>query len=355
MSHPEDSDVEDAKDYKRGGYHTVAIGDTLGKYTVVRKLGWGHFSTVWLCKGEKSHVALKVMKSAKKYTETAKDELKLLKKVSQTAANFEVNVVCLVDDFRHFGPNGTHICIAMEVLGHNLLKLIRKFPKGVSSSIVRRIASQVLSGLAFLHDECEIIHTDLKPENIMIVLPPKNMDALINGVVMPMEDYSDIRVKIADLGNACWTFKHFTEDIQTRQYRSPEVLLGASYNVSTDIWSLGCILFELLTGDYLFDPHSSDEYTRDEDHMAQILELLGKVPNHKIHGKYARDIFTRKGELRNIEELNYWPLHRVLEEKYNFREKSAQQTAEFLLTLLDFDWKKRIRAADALKLEWLNK
>ncbi len=67
---------------------------------------------------------------------------------------------------------------------------------------------------------------------------------------------SELRVKIADLGNACWTYHHFTEDIQTRQYRSLEVLIGAGYGPPADIWSTACMAFELATGDYLFEPHS---------------------------------------------------------------------------------------------------
>lgn len=83
-------------------------------------------------------------------------------------------------------------------------------------------------------------------------------------------------MKIADLGNACWVHKHFTEDIQTRQYRSLEVLIGSGYNTPADIWSTACMAFELATGDYLFEPHSGEEYTRDEDHIALIIELLGR-------------------------------------------------------------------------------
>lgn len=70
------------------------------------------------------------------------------------------------------------------------------------------------------------------------------------------QEYADCKVKVVDLGNACWTFKHFTDDIQTRQYRSPEVIVGAKYHTSADMWSLGCIVFELLTGDLLFDPRA---------------------------------------------------------------------------------------------------
>jgi hypothetical protein len=73
-----------------------------------------------------------------------------------------------------------------------------------------------------------------------------------------------ITVKIADLGNACWTHHHFTDDIQTRQYRCLEVLIGSEYGPPADIWSIACMTFELATGDYLFEPHSGGNYTRDE-------------------------------------------------------------------------------------------
>lgn len=74
----------------------------------------------------------------------------------------------------------------------------------------------------------------------------------------------DLQCKIVDLGNACWTYKQFTSDIQTRQYRCPEVLLGSKYSTSTDMWSFACIVFKLATGDVLFDPHSGDDFDRDE-------------------------------------------------------------------------------------------
>ena len=74
----------------------------------------------------------------------------------------------------------------------------------------------------------------------------------------------DLNCKLVDFGNACWTYKQFTNDIQTRQYRCPEVILGSKYSTSADLWSFACICFELATGDVLFDPHSGDNFDRDE-------------------------------------------------------------------------------------------
>merc|ERR1712137_689955 len=89
--------------------------------------------------------------------------------------------------------------------------------------------------------------------------------------------HEEVMFKVADLGNACWIDKHFSDDIQTRQYRSPETIINAGYCTSADIWSLACMLFELVTGDYLFDPKASEEYPRDEDHLALFVEL-GPMP-----------------------------------------------------------------------------
>merc|ERR1719422_2002365 len=108
----------------------------------------------------------------------------------------------------------------------------------------------------------------------------------------------DLQVKIADLGNACWVTHHYTEDIQTRQYRALEVLLGAGYGPPADIWSTACMAFELATGDYLFEPHSGDDYSRDEDHLAHIIELCGMIPpNIAMSGKYSKHLFRKNGNI----------------------------------------------------------
>lgn len=171
----------------------------------------------------------------------------------------------------------------------------------------------------------------------------------------PALELCDVQVKIADLGNACWVHKHFTEDIQTRQYRSLEVILGAGYDTSADIWSTACMAFELATGDYLFEPHSGDTYSRDEDHIAHIIELLGPIPKSIIFsGLYSQFSFNNKWELKNITGLKPWGLVDVLVEKYDWAEEDAEGFAEFLKPMLEFNPKKRATAAQCLKHPWLN-
>ncbi|KAH9857394.1 kinase-like domain-containing protein [Lenzites betulinus] len=119
----------------------------------------------------------------------------------------------------------------------------------------------------------------------------------VDGVAPVYEGLEKITVKIADLGNATWVEHHFTDDIQTRQYRCPEVILGAKWGPSADIWSVACIIFELITGgDYLFDPASGSRYSKDDDHIAQIIELMGEFPKSiAFSGKYSSDFFNRRG------------------------------------------------------------
>ncbi|XP_040566242.1 uncharacterized protein [Lepeophtheirus salmonis] len=515
----DNDEQENSKDYIKGGYHPVKIGDLFhNRYHVVRKLGWGHFSTVWLCWDltDKKFVALKVVKSATHYTETALDEIKLLKCVRESDGidPFRERCVQLLDDFKISGVNGTHVCMVFEVLGHNLLKfIIRSNYQGIPLYNVKVIMKQVLEGLHYLHTKCQIIHTDLKPENVLVCvdeahirkiaadatyfhkmgmkLPcsavstaPKELrevdmnakmskskkkklkkrakrnqalmeeamnhieevekeemnsvmngnpddlttngqngsnnantpgeeeeetkvkdiekrksfadmklaevavgsqwnleshpDAMMNGhdndknptspiSVTKTSEYPpnkqdpvfeivrDLQVKIADLGNACWVNHHFTEDIQTRQYRSLEVLLGAEYGTPADIWSTACMAFEMVTGDYLFEPHSGEDYSRDEDHLAHIIELVGPIPrNIAFSGKHSRDFFTKKGELRHIVKLKPWSLYEVLIEKYEWDKKIAKDFTDWLVPMLNFDPVERATAEQCLKHPFLS-
>ncbi|KAF7255806.1 hypothetical protein EG68_07074 [Paragonimus skrjabini miyazakii] len=186
----------------------------------------------------------------------------------------------------------------------------------------------------------------------------------------PSKEVCNIEVKIADLGNACWTYRHFTEDIQTRQYRALEVLIGAGYGPPADIWSTACMAFELATGDYLFEPHSGEDYNRDEDHLAHIIELLGPIPrNIALSGKYSRDYFDKRGEfhntllryflhsvhscLRHIRRLKPWNLFSVLTEKYDWPHDEAIQFTSFLEPMLVYDPNERATAWDCLQHPWI--
>jgi serine/threonine protein kinase len=113
--------------------------------------------------------------------------------------------------------------------------------------------------------------------------------------------------------------------------------------------------FELATGDYLFEPHSGEDYSRDEDHLAHSMELRGHGTKHiAVSGKYSKEFFRKNGELRNITKLKPWPLFDVLTDKYEWDPQIAEEFAQWLVPMLEFDPTKRATAEECLKHPFLN-
>lgn len=112
--------------------------------------------------------------------------------------------------------------------------------------------------------------------------------------------------------------------------------------------------FELATGDYLFEPHSGEYYSRDEDHIAHIIELIGNVPKHiALSGKYSREYFNKRGELLHIGNLRPWNLYSVLTQKYSWSSRDAKNFSDFLMPMLDYDTKRRATAYQCLNHPWI--
>lgn len=374
-------DTEDSGEYRYGGYHPVQIGDVFNKrYQVLSKLGWGYFATVWLCLDLRSgcHVAVKVLKSGPGFAQAGQDEVALLRCTggSTRRHSYSQRIVRLLDEFKVAGVNGVHICLVLELLGPDLRSLLLcGGTPGLPRPVVKKVLTQVLQGLAYLHCQCKIIHTDIKPENILLcVAQPTtspaggsgchslNSDNAVkftgthnhDGQQMSVDYLKQSEVKIADLGSSCWVYKHFCEEIQTRQYRSLEVLVGLDYGPPADIWSVACMAFELLTGDSLFEPRAADSFSLEEDHIAQIMMLLGKIPPViAFMGKYSAEYFNRKGDLRRVGPVKSWKLYDVLVEKYHFKMEEASEFSDFLLPMLEYYPEQRATAAECLRHSWL--
>ena len=590
MNSPEYTDSntsidEGLEDYKQDGYHPVHIGEILlERYIIMQKLGYGHFSTAWLALDSKygNYVCIKIQKSERRYIWAAYDEVEILQELSKHYFDKEwiksleeyykdepeklksirkkenTHVVQLLNSFIYYGQNGRHFCMVFEVMGVTLLEIIKKYNyKGVPIPLVRVITKQILIGLDFLHRICNIIHTDMKPENILICLTneelkliqetgtyntntnnknksefsysdmikeikklneerkksqimqikkmgrnckkiddegsedrfyisPEYIEERIKKV-MDMEDKENlidnynnininlnineiverprisslpknnpnfssqdnnnnsidsnekdksendendgnnnktpydinlkiynsalnnylkernrilhdinyrkfvllqnkiisekktleekdlflkdinnyctlrgpkvdlsIQVKICDIGNACWFNNHFSTIIQTRQYRSPEVILGINYNETADIWSLACIIYELVTGDFLFNPESGDTFSKNDSHLAKFIEICGKMPRNFIErGENWKKYFDKNGKLKRIGDIFHVDLKNVLIQKYHLKENEAQALCDFLKPMLEYFPEKRASARELLRHPWL--
>ncbi|XP_053891171.1 SRSF protein kinase 1-like isoform X1 [Malaclemys terrapin pileata] len=371
---------EDPAEYCAGGYYPVQKGDTFsGRYQVVHKLGCGYFSTVWLCQDmvEKRCVAVKVAKGGESFAEAAQDEISLLQCVSSMKKKDLAgeNIVHCLDDFKMIGANGFHVCLVFELLGPSLRCLMRSHgTQGLPLPFVKKALQQVLAGLQFLHTNCRIIHTDIKPENILLQLDEESLQKLLHdtaawsqsinlglkkpGILANQLDHCNIMkmgVKIADLGSACWTYKPLSKEIQTQPYRALEVLLGLDYSTPADIWSTACLAFEMVTGECLFEPQAGKYFSRDDDHVARIIELLGRIPPKIIFSwKQSSKFFSRQGALLRISRLFPCTLYNTLMDRYNWTKQEAAPFTSFLLPMLEYTPAKRTTAVKCLQHPWLS-
>jgi len=163
-----------------------------------------------------------------------------------------------------------------------------------------------------------------------------------------IEDKIDIQyietcnIKISDFGSICYDGEEFEDDFGTRYYRAPEIILGHIYDKSCDIWSLGCVIFELLTGDLLFDPKKDKENNRDMQHLYWIQQLCGKFSKSFLNKCDKRKMFfDKKNNLPKIAEIQPWKLSQVLKENYNLEGPEIDKIIDLLDKMLIPEPKKK--------------
>lgn len=265
-----------------------------GRFLVTKWLGQAAFSQAVAATDMSSglSVCLKIVKNNKEYLDQSLDEVKLLEyanrraadvlrrfhrsepgaadRPSAEAAEAAGRVLRLVDFFYY----KEHLFIVTELLKDNLYdwqKFVYK--RGLRPFFtvprVQAVAKQVLAALSFVHG-IGILHCDLKPENLLL------------------SSYSRCRVKLIDFGSSCFVTDHLTSYIQSRSYRAPEVILGLPYGPKLDVWSLGCILYEMATGRVLFVNDSVQTI------LARMQSVLGPIPDHMIDaGKESPQFFSQ--------------------------------------------------------------
>ncbi|KAK4362768.1 hypothetical protein RND71_018009 [Anisodus tanguticus] len=277
--------------------------DTKRRYVIKDMLGHGTFGQVAKCSVDETDrfLAVKVIKNQPAYYQQALVEVSILTTLNKKYDPDDKHHIVRIYDYFVYRR---HLCIAFELLDTNLYELIKlNHFRGLSLSIVQLFSKQILRGLALMKD-AGIIHCDLKPENILLCTSVK-----------PAE------VKIIDFGSACMEDRTVYSYIQSRYYRSPEVLLGYHYTTAIDMWSFGCIVAELFLGLPLF-PGASEF-----DLLRRMIKILGGQPPDYIlkDAKNTSKFFKFVGSI-NQEESGPGPLSRssvyqvLTEEEYEARE-----------------------------------
>lgn len=269
------------------GYYIAEAGGFFanGRFKILSILGQGTFGKVIKAFDlqTKDTVAIKIIRAIPKYREASKIELRVLttiKKADPDNLNHCIHLREVLD-------YENHICIITDLLDISLYEFLQsnKF-KPFPGSQIQAITRQLVRSVAFLHD-LRLIHTDLKPENILLA----SADALKHRKFLVLKNPL---INIIDFGSAVFEDEYHSDLVSTRHYRAPEIVLGIGWSFPCDMWSLGCILVELVTGEALFSTHENLE------HLAIMQKVIdAKMPKRlvrRIEKASIREFFVQRGD-----------------------------------------------------------
>ncbi|KAM0682662.1 dual specificity protein kinase yak1 [Mitosporidium daphniae] len=305
--------------------YILAVGDQFGneegrRFIILELLGQGTFGQVVKCQNISTGelVAIKIIKNQTAYFNQSMMEVTILEMLNSSKYNHqELTHITKMKDTFVFKK---HLCIVFELLSLNIFELLKQNHfKGFSHQLIRIFLQQILSALCLLN-EAKIVHCDLKPENILL----QTMDSAF--------------IKVIDFGSACHEQHTVYTYIQSRFYRSPEVILGLPYSSSIDIWSLGCIAAELFLGIPIF-PGSSNY-----DQILRIVECIGMPPTYMLDVGRNSSLYFEKPPSTGVYKLKTREQYekdicnghsnqpQLPEEKLSKRYFSAVKLEEIILT-----------------------
>ncbi|KAL1729821.1 kinase-like domain-containing protein [Schizophyllum commune] len=336
------------------------------RFEIVRGLGRGTRSTVWLANDTGSpgaQVAIKCLRNDVTAGQgSATYELEVLEAIRQKTSALPretvgpPRVLQLLDHFvLDNESSGHHLCFVTKPLGINLQEVQKAFPeRRMPLPLVRHAVKQLLEGLAFIHDDCRVVHMDIKQDNIMFDNFGDESGVLSDAV----------NVVLADFDTAVPEHGDHKQLIQPQDLRAPEVLMGCKWGTSADIWNMGCITFELITGRHLFrhEPLKSDEGTTtpEQGHFAMIesfvtdrkdldarIRLLQYFGDGEHFGKF---IDQEGGNNLRVQYANQEPLGQIL----RVYDVYDEQSEDFLKSMLHIHPDDHAPARELLKHPWLS-
>ncbi|KAI9799427.1 MAG: hypothetical protein M1825_004527 [Sarcosagium campestre] len=314
-------DAEPLERYRPGGYHPTHLGDRLnGKYEILHKLGWGDSGTVWLAQDLRlrRHVAIKILLAQPIPGADEFEVLQHLRSLSDRRRGKRY-VVKLLDNFMLHGPNGFHQCLVLELLGPNLQVHLDKCPDGrLPPETAIKVSRQLVKAADLLFSE-RIGHGALLPSNIVLACPslsywsqadlllslglPKTglikarceqssepigghvPSYLVQPSAVPWEAISarSCDIKLVGFGRSFHETAVAPEMRPALGFCAPETVVANKQDFRTDVWSLGCTLFELITGQYPF----GEETTSQQSLLGLWISLLGLLPRRwrKFHSR----------------------------------------------------------------------
>jgi serine/threonine protein kinase len=339
-----------AKEAEENKTHVkTCIGATIGqgRYVVRKLLGKGVYGKVFECadlKYDGCLVAVKIVRDLPEFKAAGLNEIRVLKTL-----NGACGLLRMCRDFFHFNHVGISVDLHNESLNAKLARV-----GTFTLAQVADVGLQLLHGVQYMH-KCGIVHTDLKPENILMYHRP--------GPKIRIDDDDDVKkpvcIRIVDLGSAVFEKGWHQPEIGTQEYRPPEVVLRLVWSYEADLWAIGCILVELLTGKKLFFNNMDPNV-----HLMLMEKCLGKkIPQTLLRkawqsgaarqSKMLVTTYTTSGhtQILEINPLTQDILQRKkLREGYLLSEVVSNPLLEDLLDdLLQFEANKRSKAGPLRK------
>ncbi|KAJ3017808.1 UNVERIFIED_CONTAM: dual specificity protein kinase kns1 [Siphonaria sp. JEL0065] len=337
----------------KDGHYIIRKGDDLTpRYKIIRLLGQGTFGKVVEAfdRTRNTKVAIKIIRSIQKYRDAAKVEVRVLTALKKHDPMNLKQCIHLLSYFEH----RNHTCMVFELLAQSIFDFLKENSFSPFPMVhIQQFANQILGAITFMHG-LRLIHTDLKPENLMLEsnvclphVPGKNN----------ARELASARLRLIDFGSAIFDEDYHSSVVSTRHYRAPEIILGLGWTFPCDMWSIGCILVEFFTGDALFQTHDNVE------HLAMMQAVLGPMPEHIIKSitpdKPSAKFFKPNRQVN-------WPVTatpktskkfvknmKTLEEIIPSTNEQSRLFLDLVKKLLVYDPKHRITAREALQHPFL--
>ncbi|KAE8150472.1 protein kinase [Aspergillus avenaceus] len=345
--------------YSHENFFPVKIGDVFqSKYQVVEKLGYGGYSTVWLCKDLEDHayVTLKLYECGSAHAEREIQVYEHLKGLKSCHTG-TVLVRTVLDKFQLSSTDGSHFyqCLVHPALGMSLYELRSRCPRKVfPENLLKPTLIHILLALDFLHTEAHVIRTDIQEKNIMLNVEDESIlvgfeEAEISNpsprkVVGDRAIYYSRKLGIpkthgrpvlSDFGEARFGSESGTyrDDVQPFMYRAPEVLLRVPWNEKIDIWNLAVVAWDLF----------------EQGHLAEMITYLGPPPRDMLEkSEYATRYFDRKWK-----GLAETPLTSLEGIESNLEGEQQENFLRFIRKMLQWRPEDRPTAKELLSDPWL--